>query len=71
MSELILSVLLEVTVLIVIVLKIFALYRNMRIEQHLDKHLMKTDVLIKELDKHLESLEDMYEQPQDPGNNDK
>ena len=67
MSELVLSVLLEVTVLIVIVFEIVALYRNMRIEQRLDQHLRKTDALITELDKHLERMEDVYEQSQDFG----
>ncbi len=55
MSELVLSVLLEVTVLIVIVFEIVALYRNMRIEQRLDQHLRKTDAMITELDKHLDA----------------
>ena len=71
MSELVLSVLLEVTVLIVIVFEIVALYRNMRIEQRLDEHLRKTDTLIKELDKHLERMEDVYEQSHDFGSDEK
>jgi hypothetical protein len=65
MSELLLDKLLEVTVLIVIVLELFALYRNMRIERRLAEHLVKTDALITELDKHLERLEDDYEKSQD------
>ena len=60
MSELLLGKLLEITVLIVIALEIFALYRNMKIEQRLDEHLVKTDALIEELDKHLERMEAIY-----------
>ena len=41
MSELLVGELLEITVLIVIVLEIFALYRNMKIERRLDEHLKK------------------------------
>ena len=67
MSELLVGELLEITVLIVIVLEIFALYRNMKIERRLDEHLKKTDLLIEELDTHLERTEDIYEKSQDHG----
>ncbi len=67
MSELLVGELLEITVLIVIVLEIFALYRNMKIERRLDEHLKKTDLLIEELDTHLERMEDTYERSQDHG----
>ena len=67
MSELLVGELLEIAVLIVIVLEIFALYRNMKIERRLDEHLQKTDLLIEELDTHLERMEDIYERSQDYG----
>jgi C4-dicarboxylate-specific signal transduction histidine kinase len=61
----ILGELIEITVLIVIILELFALYRNMKIEQRLDQHLQKTDALIKALDKHLARMETIFFTAQD------
>jgi hypothetical protein len=46
--------LLEITVLIVIILELFALYRHSKIDRRIDEHLVKTDTLINRLDIHLE-----------------
>jgi len=61
----ILGELLEITVLIVIILELFALYRNMKIEQRLDQHLKKTDALINALDRHLARMETVFFKAQD------
>jgi hypothetical protein len=61
----ILGELLEITVLIVIILELFALYRNMKIEKRLDQHLQKTDALINALDRHLARMETVFSKAQD------
>ena len=65
LSDLLLGELLEITVLMIIILELFALYRNMKIEQRLDLHLQRTDALIDELDKHLARMETVFSKTQD------
>jgi hypothetical protein len=65
MNNVLFGELLEISVLVVIILELFALYRNMKIEKRLDQHLQKTDALINKLDKHLARIETIFSKAQD------